>query len=232
MDPKLLTENGWKAIVSKFKVKDNGLQRALAAYEKLDEDKFAERQKAVAVVSQFAGNLQKSDAVSGAPQVDKYLDDLADAAEAAKRQILQEKALAEKAAKASALAAKTESAEAKKQEQQEDKYEARLLAALQKLKSAPEGFEFIVCDAKPFCAVMVARAITTQHKTELTEMTDGSKRFLPIGTCRFENGKYMFGMERAPSGLARKIQQSIQHFTGKKFAVVLGHESAEEDEDT
>ena len=77
---------------------------------------------------------------------------------------------------------------------------------------------------------MLAKAITTQHKTELTQMTDGSKRFLPIGTCRFESGKYVFGMERAPSGLARKIQLSIQHFTGKKFAALVGQEFAEEDD--
>jgi hypothetical protein len=196
----------------------------------LDEEKFLERQKAIAAVSQFATNLQKTDAVSGVPQLAEYLDDLADAAEGAKRQIVQEKALAEKAAKASAVAAKTESAEAKKQEEQENKFETRLLTALQKVKSASDGFEFIVCDAKPFCGVMLAKVITTQHKTELTEMTEGSKRFLPIGTCRFESGKYVFGMERAPSGLAQKIQQSIQHFTGKRFPVVVGQESVGDDE--
>ena len=43
MDPKLLTESGWKATASKFKIKDNGLQRALAAYEKLDDDEHDDR---------------------------------------------------------------------------------------------------------------------------------------------------------------------------------------------
>jgi hypothetical protein len=40
MDAKLLTQSGWKSISDKFKIKDNGLQRALAAYEKLDETKY------------------------------------------------------------------------------------------------------------------------------------------------------------------------------------------------
>ena len=31
MDLKILTESGWKATALKFKIKDNGLQRALAA---------------------------------------------------------------------------------------------------------------------------------------------------------------------------------------------------------
>ena len=41
MDPKLLTENGWKEIAAMFKFKDNGLLRALADYEKLPDDPFA-----------------------------------------------------------------------------------------------------------------------------------------------------------------------------------------------
>src|SRR5437868_10983308 len=191
MDPKILTENGWKTIASKLNLKDNSLQRALANYEKLGEDDFAERQKAIAAVSQFAANFQRMDAVADDPKAVKYLKDMAAAAEGTKRHILQEKALAEKTAKASALAAKEESAEAKEQEQQEDKFEARLLAALQKVKSAAEGFEFIVCDAKPACGVTVAKVITTQHKTELSEMTDACKRSLPLGTCRFESGYYV-----------------------------------------
>ena len=229
MDPKLLTEAGWKAIVSKFKVKDNGLLRALAVYEKLDDDEYGERQKALVSVGQLSEKLQDDDAVAGAPEVVKYLDKLSDTVEAQKRLVQQEKVAAEKAAKADALAAKSESAEAKKQEELEGKYESMLLAALQKVKGASDGFEFIVCDGKPHCAVMLAKAISTQHKTQLTEMTDGSKRFIASGNCRFENGKYVFGMERAPSGLARRIQASIQHFTGKKFAIVIGEESAEED---
>ena len=48
MDPNLLAERGWRDLALKFKIKDNGLQRALAGYEKLPDDKHP-----VAVVFHF-----------------------------------------------------------------------------------------------------------------------------------------------------------------------------------
>ena len=55
---KYLTEGGWKAVVQKFKVADNGLQRALAAYEKLADDKHKERLEALDAVDTLAGKLK------------------------------------------------------------------------------------------------------------------------------------------------------------------------------
>lgn len=58
MGSKYLTEGEWKATVQKFKVADNGLQRALATYEKLGEDKQDDRQKALTSVSGLAVKLK------------------------------------------------------------------------------------------------------------------------------------------------------------------------------
>ena len=39
-------------------------------------------------------------------------------------------------------------------------YAVRLMSAFQKLKSAKDvAYEFIVCDAKPHCAIMVAKCL-------------------------------------------------------------------------
>src|SRR5438067_233400 len=116
-DPKLLTENGWKTVSAKFKIKHNDLQKALTEYDKLKD----------------------------------------------------------------------------------------------------VSFEFIVCEGKPHPCVMVAKKITPKHKEQLSKAA-GSKRFLHLGTCRFEDGKYNFAMEKPVAGLARKLQESIKHHTGKKFA--------------
>src|SRR5258708_4552966 len=114
MDAKLLTESGLKAILSKHKVKDNGLQKALAAYEKLDEDE---------------------------DDKDKDEDD-------------------------------------EDGEEEEGEYGDRLLTAFKKLKTLNgEPMDFIVCDARPLPAIMVARRVTSKHRKELTELTDGSKKF-------------------------------------------------------
>jgi Rad3-related DNA helicase len=232
MDSKLLSENDWKAIVQKYKVKDNGLQRALANFEKLDEKEHDDCLKAIGLICQLATNLKRVKEVVDNEDLVENLDDLTSAADDEKREILKAKALAEKTAKAAAATATREQAESDKEEKEEDNYVARLTSALQKLKgSRGVSYEFIVCDARPHCAVTVAKQITSSHKAELTKVTDGSKRFLHTGTCSFEDGKFNFVMERPASGLARKLQDSIKNFTGKKFPIVVGPETAEEDED-
>src|SRR5438132_12232363 len=117
MDPKLLTESGWKTIASKSKVKDNGLQRALASYEKIDEQQHDERLKALASVNQLAGALKKVKEVTALPDVVDYLADLLGAADAGKTEITKAKAAAEKA---QALAQKKAESEAKEKEQEEE----------------------------------------------------------------------------------------------------------------
>src|SRR6266446_2603085 len=111
MDAKLLTESGWKTVAAKSKVKDNGLQRALAVYEKLPDDKFAERLKAIGSVNLLAGNLKKSKDVAAIPAVIDYLADLVRAADSEEGAIIKGKALAEKSAKAEALAQKNADAQ-------------------------------------------------------------------------------------------------------------------------
>src|SRR2546429_5312762 len=95
MNAKALTESGWKGVVSKSKVKDNGLQRALASYEKLDEEKHDERIKAIGIVCQLANALTKVKDL--AEDAADYLEEVVDAAEAEKASITKEQAAAEKA---------------------------------------------------------------------------------------------------------------------------------------
>jgi hypothetical protein len=221
-DPKLLTENGWKAIASQFKLKDNGLLRALSAYENLADDKQAERLTAIGSVNVLAGNLKKDQSVVLIPRASNYLADMISAAESAASVIAKAKAVVDKKA----------GAEAKKEEKEEGDYVARFLTAIQKLKSSKNlSFEFIVCDAKPHCGLMVAKRITAQHKEELTRMTGGGKRFLHVGTCCFADGKFTFTLDQPVTGLAKRLQDSIKFFTGKKLAILVGTESVDDDDE-
>jgi hypothetical protein len=241
MDPKLLTENRWKVVAVKFKVKDNGLQKALAAYEKLEEDEHEERLKAIAAIKRLAGELKKGKELAQLDDVTDHLGDVVNAAELHRKQVEVE------AAKANADAKKQADLDKKKKEDEEEEsededaqdeeeeeeaaYHVKLFSALQKLKSGKGvSGEFIVCDAKPHNGLMVAKRINSKHKEELTRIT-GSKRFLHIGRCRFEDGKFIFEMEQPVTGLARKLQDSIKHFTGKKLPIAVGTESAEIDEE-
>src|SRR3989442_7255553 len=141
MDPRLLTEDGWKDVLKKPPtLKDNGLQKALAAYENLDDKEHADRLKIMAVVKQLGSNLQKAKEVGALAAKDKtavlnYLKQVVGAAEAEQREIAKAKVLAEKT---QALAAK---AEAKKEDEGEEDEEeetgqADLKTALQGVKTA------------------------------------------------------------------------------------------------
>src|SRR6266542_5743786 len=95
MNPKL-TEDGWKAVALKFKVKDRDLQRALSVYEFIDENEYQDRLKEIANISRLAAALKKSKEIIPLPAVVKYLADVVSAAESEQREINKAKALAEK----------------------------------------------------------------------------------------------------------------------------------------
>jgi hypothetical protein len=237
MDAKLLTENGWKNVSVKFKIKNNDLQKALAEYDKLDDDAHDDLIECVAEIKQQALTFKKSKEAAAAPAVVKYLTDMVSAAEAEHRDVIKEKAEAQKEAnkKADAEAKKREEADASddedceaEDEEEDDEYHVALMAAFQKLKGAKDAvYQFIVCDAKPHPGLMLAKKISSKHKAQLTNIT-GSKRFLHTGTCRMENGKFTFAMEKPVSGLARKLQESVKHYTGKKLPIMVGTESVDD----
>ena len=187
-------------------------------------------------MSQLAGALKRAKEVAAAPEVAEYLDDMVSAAESEKREITKAKGLAEKTQALAAAAGKKADAEEKKtkEEEEEDEeaaedYRARLIAAFQKLKSGNNlSYEFIVCDGRPQYNVMLAQRITSKHKEQLTDVTGGSKRFLHPGTCHFEDGHFVFSMDQPVTGLAKKLQDSIKQFTGKKYPIIVGEESEEE----
>jgi len=221
MDQKLLSESNWKAIAQKSKIKDNGLQRALADYCKLEEDAHDDLIEALEEVKKRALALKNSKEAAAAPEAVKYLAGMVGAAESEQHEVAKAKAAAQK-----------QGGNQRKGEAQEEQgqYGDKLNASLQKLKGAKDlAFEFLLCDAKPYCGLTVAKKITPGHKEELSTITGGSKHFFPIGTCRFTEGHFVFELEQPPSGLARKIQDCIKNFTGKKLPIVAGSEKADED---
>src|SRR5260370_30801636 len=102
--------------------------------------------------------------------------------------------LTQKKAEAEAKQRDEDEEESAEEEEEEGDYAAKLLAAFQKLKSAKDlAYQFIVCEAKPL-GLMVAKKISPLHKAQLIKLT-GGKRFYPLGTCAFVEGKYHFTME-------------------------------------
>jgi hypothetical protein len=237
MDAKILTEEGWAEITKKFKeVKDNGLQKALFFYWTLDEDDFDFRLKAIGKVAALAGALKTAKEVKVLPEVVKYLTNLVNAAKAEEGAIKKAAALAEKTAKAEAIAKDKEKAEG--EEEKEDpvveQYQKILNTNIARAKNnTGVSFEYIVCVGDSGYNVMVAPAITAQHKAVLSKISN-SRKFLPPGgepgTCRFENNGFTFDVPKAVLGLAKGLQVSILQYTKKKYKIKVGLESEEGDE--
>ena len=235
MGAQSLSENGWKTIAQKFKVKDNGLQKALATYEKLPEDKHDERVKCLGSIGQLAATLKKTKEVSALPDVVKYLTNLGPAVEGEKNEVTKAKAGALKTA---AAAEKKAGEDAKKKGESEEEEEevgdaiAKLTTALKTLRTAKQPYFFLVCDVKPFGLLISKKGLRTnaQAKKDLAQLAGGTTRPPKFGTCHFDSGKLVLEMDKPPSGLARILQKWIKENAGLGLKVMVGTESGDDEE--
>jgi hypothetical protein len=80
--------------------------------------------------------------------------------------------------------------------------------------------------------VVSKRDITksAQHKKELAKMAGGSTSPPKIGQCHRESSKLIFEMEKPMPGMARILQKWIKDSTGLGLKVMVGTESADDDE--
>src|ERR1044072_7134805 len=120
MDPKLLTEDRWKAVAQKFKVKDKDLQRALCVYELIDEDEYDDRLKELANLNRLATGLKKNKEIASQPEVVKYLTDFLNTLQAVFRDVTKAKATNDKMM---AMTQKKAAADAKENEKDEEEEE-------------------------------------------------------------------------------------------------------------
>ncbi len=234
MAANLLSEESWKKVAQKFKIKDKELQQALFFYENnLEENDWDLRLKSLAKISTLATNLNRAKELAEAREAIKYLSDLAGAVETEKSNVNKQKAASVRAEAAHKKEeqAKREDKPDKEEEEEQGEYGELLLKAFQKLKATPNvAYEFVICEAKPL-GLMLAKKIGAQHRASLTKVT-GGKRFLPVGTCTFQEGKFKFSFEMPSAGMARRLQEAIKQHTGKKLPILVGTESVEAEEDT
>ena len=199
MSEKHLTEPPWKALVAKLKLKDPGLQKALAAYGKVDSEKDpAPAIEWLAEIADQAIKLKKANPT--VKEATTYLDEVVKEAAKTKQ----------------ALASKPK-AEPEDEEESAD-IKVRLVNALKKVKAADGGgsLPFVACVAKPFYGILLGKSpsdkIGVTHKKLLTELTKGTK-FI-VGNCLFENNAHTFIADPVPTGLAKNLKKSLKEFTG------------------
>lgn len=201
-----------------------------------------ERLEGIAQVGKLAAALKKGKEVAANRAVVDYLEDLVAAADNKEKELSKAKAVAGKMEAANQKKT-TQKEKAEKEEDEADDsdedeeeeeggYADRLLTAFKKVKTLNgKPLAFIVCDARPFPNIIIAKRITSKHKQELTEITGGSRKFLKVGSCHFVDGQYVFTMQQSLPGLARKIQRSVKNHIGKKLKISHGGETAGDDDE-
>src|SRR6267142_2364633 len=205
MSEKHLTELPWKTLVAKHKVKDNGLQRALLAYGKLDAIKDrGQLLEALAEIAEGAVKLKKANGDN--KEIAGYLDEIIKEVPRTRGSLPAMPTL----------------------EQQEDAQESAdvrvwLANTLKKVKATENGppVAFVACVAKPFYGLLLAKNASEQigaaHKKALTDFTQGV-RFI-LGSCLFENSAHTFVVDPVPAGLAKNLKKAIKEITGQACKV-------------
>ena len=198
MSEKHLTEPPWRALVAKLKLKDPGLQKALAAYGKIDAEKdSAPALEWLAEITDQAVKLKKAN--PAIKEATAYLDEV----------------IKEAMRTMQALAAKPK-VEPEDDEESAD-IKVRLLNSLKKVKAADGGaLPFVACVAKPFYGILLGKSPTDKigpsHKKLLADLTKGTK-FI-VGSCVFEHNAHTFVADPVPTGLAKNLKKSLKEFTG------------------
>lgn len=212
MSEKHLAEAGWKTLVTKLKLKDPGLGKALAAFEKFQDDQFEGALKALDVVDKEVAAAKKDASIKGNKEAEAYLGEIA--TESGKRR----KLLDEKQSKA-------ESSEDEGEEGSADPatIKKKLTALLSTVKQkAPEDepLHFLAALGKGEAAVMLGKTLGGSTKKLLLQIvpTLQGPKFV-TGDCRWEENAYTFILDQVPGGLAKLLQKALFNETGIKHPV-------------
>ena len=233
MSEKHLTEPPWKALVSKLGVKDIGLQKALAAYARIEAIKEPARAlEMLAEISELALKLKKTCAAKD--EVVDYLNEVV-------KEVKKTTPILESRIKATVEAAKApEKKEQSAENDTEEEAEAakfkkdlkqQMMSALAQVRTRAPGnpeqekepkpqLKFMAYVAGKICAVIVARKVGSATKKLLPDIAGGSSggKFY-LGECIFEKNAHTFVLEAVPGGLAKKLAAALQAETGQKYKI-------------
>jgi hypothetical protein len=254
MSEKHLTEQPWKALATKHGVKDTNLQKALAAYDKVDAQKTPRAAlDALKEISDWAikakkANASKDEIVDYIDEIVKELKKITPALEAkaeASETSPQPKAEKAEAAAGPKAAEGDDDDEEKEAAEFKKDLKKQMVAALAQVKlRAPDPadkgpkpqMQFMALLAGDACAVIVARKMGNATKKLLPDIIGGASggKFFS-GECIFEKNLHTFVLEQVPGGLRPKLEKALEKETGVKYkARVRSFDGAtvEDSEDT
>jgi hypothetical protein len=238
MSEKHLTEAPWKTLANNKGVKDLGLQKALAAYNKFDPKKEAsEALTALQEVNELALKLKKIKTLE--EDVLDYLDEII-------KEVKKTTPLLNTAIKATApevAAGEKSKPDAKKENEDEDEDEEKeaeefkkdlkkqMVSALARVRSLAPGdpeqakepkpqLKFMAYAAGKNTSVIISRKVGSATKKLLLELSKNAPggKFVP-GECIFEKAAHTFVVDKAPPGLAKSLAAALLNETQTKYKV-------------
>lgn len=210
MNDKQLSETAWRVIVSKGKLKDNGLGKALTSAARLADGDLAGYDAALAEAVKLAEKLLRDRQVAASGDAKEHLRGLIAAAGRERSALAQQLKAA---------------AKAKAEEAAADDTSASLLAEITRIRNGggKVAGQFIACPTASGYELVVARRITPAMKEAIKSMA-GGKRLIQ-GSVALEDGKCSFVADNAVTGLAKNLQKAIQTKTGKTIPLRARAES-------
>lgn len=222
---KVLGDAGWKDVVAKNKVKDNGVQKALERLKRVPDDDHDEAEKILDELTKLIAQLKKDKAVASAQAVVKYLGEMSATVDSTLRDVAKAKAEHEKVKKAKAEADKKAAAEAaRKGDEEEDDDEVAgsellttKLKPLLRLVAKGQGMHALVAKSGKKVKVLLSRKpISPARRKLLTEeLGGGSTKFYP-GFCNLEAGTTTFVLKAEVAGLSKLLKLALLEQTGLK----------------
>jgi hypothetical protein len=236
---KFLSDMGWKDIATKNNVKDNGLLKKLAELKRVDDDKHDEALGLLDKAVELAIQLKKDKKLP--PAAGKYLDDLTQAAESAKRDVSKAKAEADKAAKAKAIADKKAQAEAEKGTGDHDEEEAeasellttKLKPLLRQVAKGERMHALLAKSGKQVMVLLSRKPIPPARRKMLSdELGGGSAKYYP-GHCVLEAGALTFVLHAEVAGMSKLIKAALLAQTGLRLNKIKcrGEDGDDDDSD-
>lgn len=236
MSEKHLTELPWKQLATKHGVKDINLQKALAAYGKLDSAKVprvaldALKEISEQVVKTKKANSAKDELVDYLDEIVKEIKKLTPSLEArvgSGGTTTQTKSGDTKPPVAAAKASDEDEEEEKEAAEFKKDLKKQMIAALAQVKMrAPDPadkdpkpqLQFMAYLAGDACSVVVARKVGSGTKKLLPDIIGGASggKFF-TGQCIFEKNVHTFVLDQVPPGLRPKLEKALQLETETKY---------------
>lgn len=239
---KVLSDAGWKDVVAKNKVKDNGLQKALERLKRVPDDDHGEVEKILDELAKLIAQLKKDKAVAAIQAVVKYLAEMLASVESTQREAAKAKAEHEKVQKAKAEAEKKAAAEAaRKGDDEEDEEEAgsdlltEKLKPLLKMVAKGDRMHALVAKSGKQVKVLLSRKpIPPARRKLLAEaLGGGSTKYYP-GHCMLESGVTTFTLAAEVAGLSKLVKLALLEQTGLRINKLKcrGEDGDDDDEDS